>query len=89
MVKHHRLQISSKFLEKSSGKGHYEIGANVNYSSAGEDDFLNFRFNPSYLLNNRTNHEPFSKSSTTIKLLDSLESIAIELEDSSLPFNGE
>ena len=77
------------FLKHLQQRAHYEIGANFDYSSIDEDDFLNFTHDPSNWLINGLYPRPFSTSSTPRKLLDSLESIEIEFEHSSLPFNGE
>ena len=76
------------FLKHVQEKENYEIGANLDYSSIDEDDYLNFTHDPFNCLKDGEDPRPVFSSSTPGKLLDYLESIGIEFKHSSLSFNG-
>ena len=80
------LQFELKNLQQ---RGLYEIGANFDYSSMDEDNFLNFTRDPSNWLSNGSDARPILTALPSRKFLDSLKLIGIAFEISSLPFNGE
>ena len=67
----------------------FEIGSNFEYSSIDEDDYHNFTCNPSNWLSDGRDPRPTFSPSSSIKLLQFVESMCLQQDDSSLEINEE